>query len=139
MPAQACYTGGVNSTVPSHVLPCPNKEEGTLYKNLTLMFKPKKAKTMPIQGKCWTSVRLNKCCLADDTSGFFFFVSVLAVCKPTRYILPPTVMICVHKNAKVRNHVTNVKTDQQGRAERGAMVPRHSIENSLVLENIKCC
>lgn len=41
MPAQAWYAGDVEATVPGHVQSCPNKEEGTLYKNLTLMFKPK--------------------------------------------------------------------------------------------------
>lgn len=33
---------------------------------------------------------LNKCSLTNDASGFFFFVCVLAVCKTTLCILPPT-------------------------------------------------
>lgn len=43
-------------------------------------------------------------------------------------------MVCVHKNAQARKHVTNVKTDQQGRAERGAMVPRHSTKKIVFLK-----
>lgn len=59
--------------------------------------------------------------------------SSLSVCKPTWYLLLSTVMVCVHKNAQVLlNHITNGKTDQQARVQRGAMVPRHIIKNSLV-------
>lgn len=32
----------------------------------------------------------NKCSLINDASGFFFFVCILAVCKTTLCILPPT-------------------------------------------------
>lgn len=77
----------------------------------------------------------NKCSLADDASGFFFFVDVLAASGPSRGILPPPVFVVYTcKHAQTRNVITNMKTEQRNRGKWEAFV---LAQYEAMVQNVK--
>lgn len=70
---------------------------------------------------CEATVNIRKGCLANDATGFFFVcIGGLQLARARSHSLHWTV--CIPKCAQVRSHVTNLKADQSGRGNGGAIV-----------------
>lgn len=71
---------------------------------------------------CEATANLSKGCQADDATGFFFFFVCTGGLQLGARSHSLHWTVCIPKWAQVRSHVTDLKADQSGRGDGGAIV-----------------